>query len=67
MHFKNKNVPAKREEMFTCEKNVSPKRDPGFMIDYMSAYKSQMAFIVLDLEVDKPRMTVELKVMMTEM
>ena len=53
--------------MFTWEKNVSPKQDPGFMIYYMSAYKSQMAFMVLDLEVDKPRMNAELKVMMTKM
>ena len=48
-------------------KNVPPKRDHGFMIDYISAYKSQMAFMRLDLEVDKPRMNAELKAMMTEM
>ena len=37
------------------------------MIDYISAYKSQMTFAGLDLEVDKPKMNAELKVMMTEM
>ena len=31
MHFVNKNVPAKQDETFTQEKNVPPKRDPGFM------------------------------------
>ena len=31
MHFINKDVPAKREEMFIWEKNVPPKRDLGFM------------------------------------
>ena len=28
----------------------------AFMIDYISAYKSQMAFIGLDFEADEPRM-----------
>ena len=28
----------------------------AFMIDYISAYKSQMAFIELDFEADEPRM-----------
>ena len=37
------------------------------MIDYVSAYKSQMAFMGLDLEVDKPRMNAKLRVMMAEM
>ena len=37
------------------------------MIDCMSAYKSQMAFMGLDLEVDKPRLNAELTVMMAEM
>ena len=27
----NKNVPAKRNETFICEKNVSTKQDPGFL------------------------------------
>ena len=36
------------------------------MIDYVSAYKSQMAFMRLDLEIDKPRMNAELRVMMVE-
>ena len=35
------------------------------MIDYASVYKSQMAFTGLDL--DKPRMNAELRVMMAEM
>ena len=38
----------------------------AFMIDYVSAYKSQMTFMRLDLEVDKPRMNAELRVMMVE-
>ena len=38
----------------------------AFMIDYVSAYKSQMAFMRLDLEIDKPRMNAELRVMMVE-
>ena len=38
-----------------------------FMIDYISAYKSQMAFIGLDFESDKPRMKAELRVMMAEL
>ena len=36
------------------------------MIDYVSAYKSQITFMRLDLEVDKPRMNAELRVMMVE-
>ena len=31
IHFILQNVPAKREETFIWEKNVLPKRDPGFM------------------------------------
>ena len=31
MHFQNKNVSAKRDEMFIFEKNVPPKRDTGEM------------------------------------
>ena len=34
-----------------------------FRIDYISAYKSQMAFMGLDFESDKPRMKAELRVM----
>ena len=37
------------------------------MIDYIAPYKSQMAFMGLDLQSDKPRMNAELKLMMTEM
>ena len=38
-----------------------------FMIDFISAYKSQMAFMGLDLESDKPRMKAELRLMMSEL
>ena len=31
MHFINKSVPAKPDEIFTKEKNVPPKRDFGFI------------------------------------
>ena len=37
------------------------------MIDYISAYKSQMAFMRLDFEYDKPRMEAELRVKMAEL
>ena len=37
------------------------------MIDNISAYKSQMAFMGLDYEGDKPRMYAELKIMMAEL
>ena len=35
--------------------------------DYISAYKSQMAFMGLDFKSDKPRMKAELRVMMAEL
>ena len=38
-----------------------------FMIDYILAYKSQMAFMGLDFESDKPRIKAELRVMMAEL
>ena len=31
MHFINESVPVKLDETFIWEKNVPPKRDPGFM------------------------------------
>ena len=37
------------------------------MIDYISAYKSQMAFMELQFEAGKPRMKAELRVMMGEL
>ena len=37
------------------------------MIDYISAYKSQMAFMWSHFESDKPRMEAELRIMMTEL
>ena len=37
------------------------------MIDYIAAYKSQMTFMGLDFEADKPRMKAELRVMMAEL
>ena len=33
----------------------------AFMIDYISAYKSQIAFMGLDFEADKPRMKAEFR------
>ena len=39
----------------------------AFMIGYISAYKSQIAFMGLDLEADKPRMNAQLRVMMVEL
>ena len=39
----------------------------AFMIDYISAYKSQMAFMGLNFEADKTRMKAELKIMMAEL
>ena len=55
---------------------TSPGKDKGkktcfrlspFMIDYVSAYKSQMAFMWLHFESDKPRMEAELRIMMIEL
>ena len=37
------------------------------MIDYISPYKSQTAFMGLDLEADKPRMNVELSIIMADL
>ena len=37
------------------------------MIDYTSAYKSQMDFMGLDFEADKPKMNAELKVVTAEL
>ena len=37
------------------------------MIDYISANKSKMAFMALGLDVDKPQMNTELRVMMAEL
>ena len=37
------------------------------MIDYISAYKSQVVFMGLDFEADKSRMKGELRVMMNEL
>ena len=36
------------------------------MIDYISAYKLQMAFLGLDFEFDKPRMKAELRIMLAK-
>ena len=36
----------------------------AFMIDYIAAYKSQMTFMGLDFEADKPRIKTELRVML---
>ena len=37
------------------------------MIDYISAYNSQMAFMELDSEADKPRVKAELTVTMADL
>ena len=37
------------------------------MTDYISAYRSQMAFMWLDLESDEPRVNAELRVVMAEL
>ena len=42
-------------------------RKSAFMIDYISAYKSHMAFMGLDFEADEPRMKGELRIMMAEL
>ena len=39
----------------------------SFVVDYISAYKSQMAFMGLDFKADRPRMKAELNVMMAEL
>ena len=38
-----------------------------FMIDYISAYRSQMAFLWLDFESDKPRVNAELRIKKAEL
>ena len=37
------------------------------MIDYISAYRSQIAFLGLDFEANKPRMNADLRVMMAKL
>ena len=37
------------------------------MIDYISAYRSQIAFLGLDFEANKPRMNADLIVMMAKL
>ena len=37
------------------------------MIDYISAYKSQMVFMGWDIEADKPKVNAELRVMISEL
>ena len=57
-------------EVTSCSKDKGKKscfRWGAFMIDYISAYKSQMGFMGLDLEADKSRMKVKLRVMMVEL
>ena len=44
---------------FRKDKGKPYFRWSGFMIDYISAYKSQIVFIGLDLEADKPSMNAE--------
>ena len=38
-----------------------------FLIDYISTYRSQMAFMGLDFEIDKPRMNAKSRVLMAEL
>ena len=38
-----------------------------FMIDYISSYRSQIAFMGLDFEADNPRMKADLRVMIAEL
>ena len=57
-------------EVTSCRKNKGKKtcfRWSAFMINYISAYKSQMAVMGLDFESDNPRMKAELRVMMAEL
>ena len=63
------NMSSEVEATF-CSKDKRKKmcfRWRPFMIDYISAYKSQMAFMGLDFESDKPRMEAKLRVMMAEL
>ena len=58
------------EEVTSCSKDKRKKtcfRWSPFMIDYISTYKSQMAFMGLDFESDKPIMKAELTVMIAEL
>ena len=56
-------------EVTSCsnEKGNTCFRKSAFMIDYISAYKSQVVFMGLDFEADKSRMKGELRVMMNEL
>ena len=54
----------------SCSKDKGRKtcvRLSTFMIDYISAYRLQMAFMWLDFQFDKPKVNVELRVMMAEL
>ena len=54
----------------SCSKDGMKKtcvRWSTFMTDYISAYRSQMAFMWLDLESDEPRVNAELRVVMAEL
>ena len=75
--YKDKNVACCNENNMGSEVEATSRskdkrkktcfRWSPFMIDYISAYKSQIAFTGLDIEVDKPRMKAELRVMMVEL
>ena len=56
-----KKLPVAKKKEKTCF------RWSAFMINYISLYKSQMAFMGLDLEVDKSRMNAKLRAMIAEM
>ena len=57
-------------EATSCSKDKRKKtcfRWSPFVIDYISAYKSQVSFMGLDFGSDNPRMKAELRVMMAEL
>ena len=53
-------------EVTSCSKDKGKKRilDGAFMIDYISAYKSQIALKGVDFVADTPRINAKLRVMM---
>ena len=56
-------------EVISCSKDKGKKclRWSAFMIDYISAYRSQIAFLGLDFEANKPRINADLRVMMAKL
>ena len=62
LHAAMKIIWAQKWKLFPVRKEREKMcfRWSPFMIDYISAYKSQMAFMGLDFKSDKPRMKAEL-------